>query len=109
MVDEETFELGGNIILTGFRNLMPGSMTIIKKIVGSYAKGYSEIKSDFQKLHLTMKTIHQTTDTPKNFHLNATVQFGGRIIAAETEDRNLFTGLDIVLKKVEKELQKDYS
>ncbi len=101
---EETLELGGNIELTGFTGLMPGSMTIIKKIVGSYAKRYSEIKSDFEKLHLTIKPIHQTTDVPKLFQLNAKMIHAGKVVTSETEDRNIFHAIDDALKKIEAEI-----
>ena len=105
MVEQESLELGGNIELTGFTGLMPGSMTIIKKIVGTYAKKYSEMKSDFERLQLTMKSIHQTTDIPKNFQINAKVIHGGRVVASETDNRNLFHAIDSALKKIEAEIR----
>lgn len=101
---EETLELGGHIELTGFTGLMPGSMTIIKKIVGSYAKRYSELKPDFEKLQLTMKSIHQTTDIPKLYQMNAKMIHAGKVVTSETEDRNIFHAIDDALKKIEAEI-----
>jgi ribosome-associated translation inhibitor RaiA len=103
---EETLELGGHIELSGFVDLMPGSMTIIKKIVGSYTKRYTEIKPDFEKLHLIMKPIHQTTNIPKLFHLNAKMIHSGKVVTSEAEDRNLFHAIDSCLKKIEAEISK---
>jgi ribosome-associated translation inhibitor RaiA len=105
MQEEEVLELGGNIELTGFTGLVPGSMTIIKKVVGTYAKKYSELKTDFQKLHLTMKPIHKTTQQAKNFQVNAKMIYGGRVAASESEDRNLFRAIDAALKKIEAEIK----
>ena len=63
---EDTLELGGNIELSGFKDLIPGSMTIIKKIVGTYAKRYGDLVVNFEKLQLHCKPIHKTTEDAKN-------------------------------------------
>ncbi|MFT4303607.1 MAG: hypothetical protein ACMXYG_03515 [Candidatus Woesearchaeota archaeon] len=100
----DTLELGGHIELTGFVGLMPGSMTIIKKIVGTYTKRYTDLVKDFQKLNLAMKPIHHTTDKPKIFHINAKMIHEGRVTASEAEDRNIFHAIDSALKKIEAEI-----
>lgn len=105
MTDQNTLELGGNIELTGFKDLMPGSMTIIKKIVGTYTKKYTELRPDFERLQLLLKSIHQTTNVPKNFEINAKLIYGGKVVASETEARNLFHAVDNVLKKIEAEIR----
>ena len=104
--DEKAFVLGGNIELTGFKELVPGSMTIIKKIIGTYVKRYSELKPDFEKLKLTLKSIHQTTDVPKNFEIKARLLFRGGEADSEITERNLFSAIDSVLKKIEAEITK---
>jgi ribosome-associated translation inhibitor RaiA len=104
--NKNTLELGGHIELSGFVDLMPGSMTIIKKIVGSYTKRYTELKPDFEKLQLIMKPIHKTTDVPKLFHLNAKMIYSGKIVVSESEDRNIFHAIDSCLKKIEAEVTK---
>lgn len=96
----ETVELGGNISLTGFKDLESGSITIIKKIVGSYAKKFSEKSDDFKKLSLTMKRVHATEGSGK-YELHAKLILKGAPITAEETDRNLFVVLDNVLKKIE--------
>lgn len=96
----ETLELGGNISLTGFKDLEPGSMTVIKKIAGSYAKKFSEKNSDFEGLSLTMKKVHATEGSEK-YELHAKLILKGNPVTAEETDRNLFVVLDNVLKKIE--------
>jgi ribosome-associated translation inhibitor RaiA len=103
---EERLELGGNIELSGFTGLMPGSMTIIKKLVGTYTKRYTELKPDFERLQLTMKPIHQTTDNPKIFHIDARMIHSGKVVASDTENRNIFHAIDSSLKKIESEIDK---
>ena len=47
-------ELGGNISLEGFDELEPGTLIVVKKMVGNYAKNIAE-KTEFEKLELTLK------------------------------------------------------
>jgi len=92
-----TMELGGNISLTGFSEIEPGMMVVVKKIVGNYAKRFSESLEGFQNISLTLKPIHGT----KKFEMNAKLSAQGKIFTAEVTDFNLFVILDLVLKKVE--------
>lgn len=102
--EDDTLELGGNIELSGFKELIPGSMTIIKKIVGTYAKKYADILDDFEKLQLHCKPIHKTTKDAKNFHLDAKIIHGGKVVTSKTENRNIFHAIDDALKKLEAEI-----
>ena len=54
---DDTLELGGNIELTGFRELDPGSMIVVKKIIGNYARKFSN-KVELLKLKITLKPVH---------------------------------------------------
>lgn len=101
----ETMELGGNIELTGFSELDPGVLVVVKKVVGNYAKRLSEIEKDFEKLQVTLKTVHKTAKSEKN-ELHAKVIAKGKPYTAEVTDLNLFFALDKVLKKVENEICK---
>jgi len=75
-------------------------MIVLKKIVGNYARKFSERLSNFEQLSITMKTVH---DTEKNrqFEINGKVMENGKPITAEIVDRNLFVAVDGVLKKIE--------
>lgn len=99
---DETLELGGNISLTGFSVLEPGMMIVVKKIVGSYAKKFSENVKGFEKLSLTLKPVHEREqEGPKKFELNAKLVANGKAYTSSITDRSLFIILDKVLKKIE--------
>ena len=101
---EGTLELGGNIALTGFNEVDRGEMVVVKKIVGNYAKKFSEAYSDFQKLSLTMKSVHKTEGSQK-YEMHSMLVLGGNQHTSETTDRNLFIALDTVLKGIEKSVK----
>ncbi|MBD3259811.1 hypothetical protein GF371_04255, partial [Candidatus Woesearchaeota archaeon] len=46
--DAETIKLGGNIELSGFRDLDGGTMVILKKIVGNYVRKLSDNSEKFE-------------------------------------------------------------
>lgn len=100
----DTVELGGNIELTGFSDLDGASLIVLKKIVGNYARQFSEKFKKFEKLSLTMKKVHEREKSEK-YELHAMIIDGGKNYNAEVTDRNLFFVLDKVLKKVEKEIK----
>jgi ribosome-associated translation inhibitor RaiA len=92
---EESFELGGNIRLTGFSGLEPGNMSIIKKMVGNYAKKISENVENFEELSLTMKKVHNNA-----YEIHGKVNANkGPFTSVET-DNNLFFAMDNVLKNI---------
>lgn len=97
---EDAVVLGGNIELSGFSELDGGSIIIIKKVVGNYAKKFSERCSKFEKLSVTMKRIHEREKSEK-YELHIKLMENGKPITAEITDRNLFFALDSVLKRVE--------
>lgn len=99
--ESEGIELGGNISLTGFKDVDRASMVVIKKIVGSYARQFSDKNEGFEKLSITMKPVHKT-EKNQICELHIKVIIKGNPYTAECEDRNLFVALDSVLKKVEK-------
>jgi len=100
--NSDTLQLGGNIALTGFAELEPANMIVLKKIVGTYARKMSDSLSDFQNLALTMKLVHARQKSEK-YELHAKL-VADKTYAAEITDRNLFFALDSVLKKVMKSI-----
>ena len=103
MENSDHIVLGGNIELSGFKEIDGSSMIVIKKIVGNYVKNISEQNKDFEKLHLVMKEIHKTPKSEKyEMHAKATV--AGKVITAEVTEMNLFVVVDQVLKKLESEI-----
>ncbi len=96
-----TLELGGNIQLTGFRDLDPATLVIVKKIVGNFVKDMSAHNSGFRGLNVTLKSVHEREKSEK-YEIHAHLKTD-TVYTAYVVERNLLVGLDSVLKKVEKE------
>ncbi len=94
----ETIKLGGNIEFTGFSELDGGSMIILKKIVGSYSRKFSDSLKDFEKLVLELN------EQGNKLEINAKLIVGGKEKSANAKDKNLFVIVDRVLKELEKNI-----
>ncbi len=101
-----TLVLGGNIQLTGFRDLDPATLTVVKKLVGNFVSNISTVEKNFRGLHLTLKQIHKR-EKSEEYELHVLVN-ANKIHTAELVDRNLMVGIDKVFKKVERGLRDDY-
>ena len=97
-------KLGGNIVLSGFRDIDGGSKIILRKIVGSYARKFSEGGSAFEELHLSMKPVHEREQS-KKYEIKCRMIDNGQIHNSEVTERNLFVAIDSVLKKVESSMK----
>ena len=102
---EDNVSLGGNIELSGFKDLDSGSMVIIKKIVGNYAKRFSQRIPNFERIRVIMKPVHEREHSEK-YEIHAHLTVGGNPFIAEDTDRNLFFVLDNVLRRVEESASK---
>ena len=102
-MDDENVTLGGNIELTGFRDIDSSSMVVLRKIIGNYARRIAELTKKLEKLHITLKPVHEREKSEK-YEVHAKVIDGGKVYASEITDRNLFVAVDSVLKKVVNEL-----
>ena len=102
MTDEEneTILLGGNIELSGFRDIDGGSMIVIKKIVGSYIRKFNDKIGNLQKFSLHLKKVHANEEHAL-FELYGNIIDNGKTHAAEVSERNLFIAVDTVMKKLE--------
>ena len=49
-------ELGGNIVLNGFRDLEPPELVVVKKIVGTYARKFADQLGEETRLQLRQQT-----------------------------------------------------
>lgn len=99
----DSVQLGGNIELSGFKEVDGGTMIILKKIIGTYARKFSDSLQKFEKLSVNMKEIHETEGS-KKFEIHGKLVDNGKVHAAEATDRNLFTCVDSVMKKLENSL-----
>lgn len=101
----DALQLGGNIELSGFKEIDPAGMIIVKKIVGNYARKFSDQCDNFEKLSLSMKPVHET-EASKKFEMHGMVIDKGRTYTSEMTDRNVFVVIDSVLKKIETAMKK---
>jgi ribosome-associated translation inhibitor RaiA len=101
-----TQELGGNISLTGFSDRDFTEMIVIKKIVGQYARKFSDSFPGFSRLSMTLKEVHHTAEGHGKFELVAKAQLDGQEYGAEAVNHNLFVALDDSLKHLMQQMQK---
>jgi len=99
-LDEEDMQLGGQIVLSGFKELKPAEIIVVKKLVGSYARKFSDNVKGYESLNIHLKEVHKTPGSEK-FEIHARVLYDGKVEASEVIDRNIFVALDSVLKKIE--------
>lgn len=92
-------KLGGNIELSGFRVFDGGTMLVLKKIIGNYARKFSDRSSNFELLSLHVKTIHETEQS-KIFEVHAKLIDNGTLYTSQVAHRNSFVAVDSVLKKL---------
>lgn len=97
---EDNMELGGNINLSGFKVLEKAELVVVKKIVGSYARKFSDLLKGYESLSLNMKEIHKSEGNSQ-YELHAKLVHGGKVETSEVEGRNIFMAVDSILKKVE--------
>ena len=100
-MEDNVLQLGGNIELSGFSGLDGGTMIVLKKIVGNYAKRMSTVAKNFEQLSLTMKTVHDN-----QFELHAKMMDNGTAVNSSVTERNLFIAVDNALKKIMNEISR---
>lgn len=101
---EDNLKLGGNIELSGFRDIDPANMVVVKKIVGNYAKRIKELLPNSDILSITTKPVH--SEESDMFEVHAKLIDSGRPISASVTERNLFVAIDNALKKVVNQISK---
>jgi ribosome-associated translation inhibitor RaiA len=99
MAETDEVQLGGNIRLSGFRDIDAGSMIVLKKMVGSYVRRYGEITT-VEELSLVLKPIHKQEENAK-YEIHGKLRAGSETFASDLTDKNMFVALDSVLKKIE--------
>jgi ribosome-associated translation inhibitor RaiA len=104
-MDDDTVTLGGNIQLSGFKDIEPAQMIVLKKIIGTYARKFSNKCKKFELLKLSMKKVHEQEHSEK-YEVHAMAVDEGKQYTSEVTERNLFFAIDTALKKVENEISK---
>lgn len=100
---DDIMQLGGNIELSGFKDIDGASMVVLKKIIGNHVRRMTEISDKFESLKVTMKPVHETEKSEK-YEIHAQLMNDGKPIVSEVVERNLFVAVDDALKKVISEI-----
>ena len=100
---DDSMQLGGNIELSGFKDIDGASMVVLKKIIGNYGRRFSDISDKFESLKITMKPVHETEKSEK-YEIHAQLMNDGKSVVSEVVERNLFVAVDSALKKIESEI-----
>lgn len=93
---DNTIHLGGNIELSGVEALDSASMVILKKMIGNYARQFSE-KINVQKLSVNV------SKSDAGHCLNSVLVTDSSTVSAEFVHSNLFIALDGSLKCIDKD------
>lgn len=91
---DDAQQLGGNIELVGFNDLDGGSMIVLKKIIGNYARTFSDQLNGIEKLSLTIQR------TAQQYELHCSLRANGQHVEARHADGNVFFLVDQALKKI---------
>ena len=97
-----TIELGGNIRLSGFKDIDGGTMIILKKIIGNYVRKMSESSKDIENVDIILKKIHLN----KKFEVHAKVVNKGKVINSAVTEHNIFFSVDKALSSVISQMEK---
>ena len=89
---DEPVRLGGNIELFGIDSIDGASMIVLKKIIGTYARKFSEKGLDRLSVYFGDKEVK----------VEAVSQ--GNTVSSSAAHSNVFFGVDLALKDVEKQL-----
>ena len=104
---KDEINLGGNITLSGFKELDKTTMVVVKKIVGSRTKKITDSYENFENITVKLKQMHGDKKTEKGlFEIHIRVVLGGKQTVSEATGRNLFFILAEAFSKLEKQLQK---
>jgi ribosome-associated translation inhibitor RaiA len=95
-------ELGGNIELVDFKDLEPAEMIVLKKIIGNYARKFSDHVENYEKLSLHLKKA----EGKHKFEVYAKLLHNQKSTNSEVTGTNLFIAVSDALKKVEHQLFK---
>lgn len=90
-------ELGGNIELIGFNELDSSELIVLKKIIGNYARKFSDLLGEsYEKLVIDLKRVHTS-----KFEIQAKLLVKGKPISSDVTDNNLFMCVAEAMKKLE--------
>ena len=94
---------GFNVELAGFRDIDSSSMAILNKNLNNHAKRISELANRLEKLHVTLKKVHEREKGEK-YDIHVKIIDNGKVFASHSIDRNLFVAVDKALEKLANEI-----
>ena len=92
---------GDKIELKEFKDLEPGDMTVLKKLIGNHANGFH----DFQKLSLHLKNVHKK-EQDTEYQVNGMLVKDDKQYEAESTNYNLFFVISEVLENLKSQCSK---
>ncbi len=91
----KTISLGGGIELVGFDELSLAHLTVVKKLVGAYARTFTDQSKDYDSLKISL-----LANNPYQIESMCRKQ------SAKSKHDNVFMALGDSLNKLEKKLEK---
>ncbi len=92
----DTMQLGGNIELAGFNEVDRAQLVVLKKMIGNFTRGYSEM-SKIEKLVVSM------SKEGEEYNVAAELS-GDKPAKSENKSKNLFFAVGNVLEDIKKQL-----
>ncbi len=90
-------ELGGNIKLEGFKEVEPGKLIVIKKILGNYVKNISEKIENFESILISL-------NSDKDIAIGTKLKYGNTEITSNFSDKNIFFAINNALEELNKKI-----
>jgi ribosome-associated translation inhibitor RaiA len=101
----DSIELGGHIQLVGFNHLDSSELVVLKKIIGNYARKFSDHLGDsYEHLSINLKKVHGTKSS--KFELNVKLLVKGKPVTCDVTENNLYVCVAESLKKIEAQIIK---
>lgn len=93
----EKTRLGGNIVLEGFEELTMAESVVAKKIIGGYARRFSDELEEYKEFQITLN---------EDESISLILKYGEEEVTVEEKTDNIFFTLGDALKKLEKKVLK---
>jgi ribosome-associated translation inhibitor RaiA len=94
-----------HVELAGFKELEPSAREVIDKMIRRYSEHFAKKCAKFESLKIRMKKVHGQEHS-ENHELHAMLIDNGTQYTASITERDIFTAVDAVLKKLQNELGK---
>jgi ribosome-associated translation inhibitor RaiA len=97
-------ELGGNIQLVGFKDFDSSELVVMKKIIGNYARKFSDNLENYEKLTVSLKQIGPKSSNKYEIQIKLMVK--GKPTNTDVTENNVYFALAQSFKKLENQVLK---